>query len=275
MSSEVDGKGERPPLPNAPGGDVELSEEAVKAYLDTAITSWRRTRDQTALDPALVSDYVMAVHYIDAFQSMRTSLFAETLSTSSEVDGEWTEGLDYGWPQAMVFVIDAQLQDQEALDLARRHVGSAADTLSRIEGVRLSDMGVGLAINETRDRVLAEFNKSTIPDTVDLDLRVTDEAVKALIDGASDEDRYMLRLPVDQTFQYHHEGVLMIGRSGDGFAEVTSEVHRRMTMIRQSVLSRAPTFQYCGPHCDGPGCDDSRHSSTQPDAPENSSEPSA
>jgi hypothetical protein len=90
---------------------------------------------------------------------------------SNEVDGEWTTGLDYGWPQAMVFVIDVELRDQEALDLARRQVGSAADTLSRIEGVRLSDMGVGLAINETRDRVLAEFDKSTPVDTTATELK--------------------------------------------------------------------------------------------------------
>ena len=54
------------------GDTVPFTEEAVKAYLDGAIRRWRKLRDQS-YNPA-------AVYYIDAFQSVRSSLFDELLA---------------------------------------------------------------------------------------------------------------------------------------------------------------------------------------------------
>lgn len=53
------------------GDTVEFSEEAVKAYLDCAIRHWRRRRDEDGSRKA--------VYYVDALQSVRISLFGETL----------------------------------------------------------------------------------------------------------------------------------------------------------------------------------------------------
>ena len=47
---------------------VAFNEEAVKAYLDRAIQYWR-----------LNTDKVMATNYVDAYQSVRVSLFGELL----------------------------------------------------------------------------------------------------------------------------------------------------------------------------------------------------
>lgn len=69
---------------------VELTEEAIKAYLDKAILYWRRRRSDAiqALErdellgpfPKLESTGVMAAKcYVDAYQSMRMSLFGELL----------------------------------------------------------------------------------------------------------------------------------------------------------------------------------------------------
>ena len=55
---------------------VEFTEEAVKAYLDSAIRHWRKRRDEWAERGQ--ADYT-ACFYIDAVQSVRTSLFGETL----------------------------------------------------------------------------------------------------------------------------------------------------------------------------------------------------
>ena len=55
---------------------IELTEEAIQNYLDNAIRTWRDKRDN--LDP-LDDAYEMVLHYIDAFQSVRTSLLGETL----------------------------------------------------------------------------------------------------------------------------------------------------------------------------------------------------
>ena len=48
---------------------------AVAAYLDDAIRHWRDTRDQARED----ATHRMAIDYVDAFQSVRTSLLGETL----------------------------------------------------------------------------------------------------------------------------------------------------------------------------------------------------
>ena len=49
---------------------IEFTPEAVKQYLVAAVQKWRCLRD----DPEY-GDWPMASHYIDAFQSMRTTLF--------------------------------------------------------------------------------------------------------------------------------------------------------------------------------------------------------
>jgi hypothetical protein len=59
----------------SPPVTVEFTEEAIQDYLDNAIRVWRRNRDNSRPGP----DLEMAQHYIDAFQSVRTSLFGETL----------------------------------------------------------------------------------------------------------------------------------------------------------------------------------------------------
>ena len=50
---------------------IPFEEEEIKAYLDKAICSWRKTRDSKTDE--------MAVYYIDAFQSVRMTLFGELL----------------------------------------------------------------------------------------------------------------------------------------------------------------------------------------------------
>lgn len=89
---------------------------------------------------------------------------------SSELDGEWSEGLDYGWPQAMTFVIDVKLRDEAALDVARNQFGTTARVLAMMDGVQVSDMGIGLAIREDRDRLLAVFDQpaSTVSTSSDV-----------------------------------------------------------------------------------------------------------
>ena len=59
---------------------VPFTEEDIMAYLDGAITNWRNTRDTP--DPLVkfrLTERTKAIHYIDAFQSVRASLFGETL----------------------------------------------------------------------------------------------------------------------------------------------------------------------------------------------------
>lgn len=60
------------------GDTVEFTEEAVKAYIDHAIGYWRGRRDE-ADRRRDVDTSRMSSCYVDAFQSMRTSLFGETL----------------------------------------------------------------------------------------------------------------------------------------------------------------------------------------------------
>ena len=51
--------------------EVEFSKEAIKNYLDTAIRRWRKSADSIEVG--------YAQYYIDAFQSVRVSLFGELL----------------------------------------------------------------------------------------------------------------------------------------------------------------------------------------------------
>lgn len=55
---------------------VEFTPDAVKRYLDEAIQYWRIQHRQEHRE--------MAQYYIDAFQSVRTSLFGETLPLEDE-----------------------------------------------------------------------------------------------------------------------------------------------------------------------------------------------
>lgn len=50
---------------------VPFKQEAIKDYLDQCITFWRKQQKDTSDEKA--------VYYIDAFQSVRTSLFGELL----------------------------------------------------------------------------------------------------------------------------------------------------------------------------------------------------
>jgi len=59
---------------------VPFNKEAVRTYLDDAIKFWRSARDRKG---AMTKDQVdlksMSPYYIDAYQSVRISLFGETL----------------------------------------------------------------------------------------------------------------------------------------------------------------------------------------------------
>ncbi len=59
--------------------EVEFTEEAVKGYLDNAIVFWRKRRDEAPQTAAGIKLNLMAEHYIDAYQSVRVSLFGDTL----------------------------------------------------------------------------------------------------------------------------------------------------------------------------------------------------
>lgn len=58
---------------------VMFTKEAVKKYLDDCIVFWRKKRNSNAGEEA-----AMCEHYIDAYQSVRTSLFGETFGLSSD-----------------------------------------------------------------------------------------------------------------------------------------------------------------------------------------------
>lgn len=60
---------------------IPLTEPEIKAYLDKCIEHWRKNREsgETALKE-------MARYYIDAFQSVRVSLFGQTLETPQVSD---------------------------------------------------------------------------------------------------------------------------------------------------------------------------------------------
>jgi hypothetical protein len=66
-----------PPLGSATDDTVAFMTEAVMAYLDAAIDSWRVKREAARQTPDAEKPYVQATHYIDAFQSVRVSLFGE------------------------------------------------------------------------------------------------------------------------------------------------------------------------------------------------------
>ena len=52
------------------GNTIPFTEEEVKAYLDRTIRAWRKVNAEGNED---------AIFYIDAFQSIRSSIFGETL----------------------------------------------------------------------------------------------------------------------------------------------------------------------------------------------------
>jgi hypothetical protein len=58
---------------------VEFTEEAVKEYLDNAIRKWRQIRTSELEEEGTT----IAVYYVDAFQSVRESLFGESLPPGS------------------------------------------------------------------------------------------------------------------------------------------------------------------------------------------------
>ena len=64
-----------------PGGDtVPFTERDVKIYLDKCIRFWRDKRDKKhALNMQEMEERTMAPFYIDAYQSVRSSLFGELL----------------------------------------------------------------------------------------------------------------------------------------------------------------------------------------------------
>ena len=63
----------------SPPVTVEFTEEAIQDYLDNAIRAWRTTRDGAHGPEGDTAQRVMAEHYVDAFQSVRMSLFGEQL----------------------------------------------------------------------------------------------------------------------------------------------------------------------------------------------------
>ncbi len=54
---------------------MPLTHDGIKDYLDDAIRHWRKKRDNATTD----EDKLMAVCYVDAFQSVRVSVFGELL----------------------------------------------------------------------------------------------------------------------------------------------------------------------------------------------------
>ncbi len=63
---------------------VPFTEKDVKAYLDECIVFWRKKRDNPSIEDRLRIS--MAEHYVDAFQSVRMSLFGELLLTEEQRD---------------------------------------------------------------------------------------------------------------------------------------------------------------------------------------------
>ena len=55
---------------------VEFTEEAIKEYLDKCIIYWRDKKEDTKLSE---ESRKMRAYYIDAFQSVRVSIFGELL----------------------------------------------------------------------------------------------------------------------------------------------------------------------------------------------------
>ena len=57
--------------------EVEFTREAVQQYLDDSIGYWRMQRRWPQMHRGI--NTIQARHYVDAFQSMRMSLFGEAL----------------------------------------------------------------------------------------------------------------------------------------------------------------------------------------------------
>lgn len=57
---------------------VNWSKEEIKNYLDECIIAWREIRDNDAKRPENLSERD-CICYVDAYQSVRTSLFGSTL----------------------------------------------------------------------------------------------------------------------------------------------------------------------------------------------------
>lgn len=53
-----------------------MTHEEIRQYLDECITFWRQKRDQPMNEQSYT---VMCTHYIDAYQSVRKSVFGEVL----------------------------------------------------------------------------------------------------------------------------------------------------------------------------------------------------
>jgi hypothetical protein len=66
---------------------VPFTEEAVRDYLDGNIRAWRNWR-RTPDDPRRG----MAMYYVDAYQSVRASLFGEILPEEKDDDTDDTVG---------------------------------------------------------------------------------------------------------------------------------------------------------------------------------------
>jgi len=62
------------------GTTIEFTEEAVKDYLDVCIRHWRGEQKR----PTTRKKWEMTRHYIDAFQSVRISLFGELLASEKK-----------------------------------------------------------------------------------------------------------------------------------------------------------------------------------------------
>lgn len=55
---------------------VKFTEKAIKEYLDRNIECWRDKRDDVKFSRESKN---LAIHYIDAYQSVRVSIFGELL----------------------------------------------------------------------------------------------------------------------------------------------------------------------------------------------------
>ncbi len=65
---------------------VPFTEISVLGYLNTNIRFWRQRRDNAPDTPAGTKLSLMAEHYIDAYQSVRVSLFGDRLPVADGTD---------------------------------------------------------------------------------------------------------------------------------------------------------------------------------------------
>ncbi len=76
---------------------IPFEKDLVKSYLDLNIASWRKRFEDAERDNDIVEKQI-AVSYIDAYQSVRVSLFGELLAhpdigePMQEVADEWMGG---------------------------------------------------------------------------------------------------------------------------------------------------------------------------------------